>query len=499
MPGALAQLRFRRMLAEYAGRRIRRRKIPRMRGPTQALLRYRTAIRERQKTLAEIVREILLPALPAIVAQGDAERGRIRQDAVIDDILRTFSNLQVQFATVYPETSLESDLVETAQATDVKNEVEFQRQMKAGLGVEMIVPGAGKQTLLQGFIQENIALVTSQEGAQLERLRAIVSRGVSGGVRVEGLRDQIMHQLGVNRSRADLLARDQTLKLFGELSEHRQTSIGIDGYTWSTSDDERVRSGHRALANTPQKWNKPPIVDARTGRRAHPGQDYQCRCQPIPDVDGLLDTLQSGSQDVSRPTQVQVQAETRPAFTKSPLQTDTQAMQRWVHDLPASQKRALMSWTETGYDSLRQIDLGRRPKSDRYRRFKQALRSAPKTKGTTYRGMGGLSQEQIESMVRPGTVIDMPVSSWTAEREQAKRFSRFGNTNQRTGKPKPHQERVVFRVNTTNGVDVSSFSEYPEEREIVLDKSKYRVVSSIHRKHRTTQEPLFWEVTLEEL
>ncbi|MDR1706162.1 MAG: hypothetical protein LBS19_15970 [Clostridiales bacterium] len=29
-------------------------------------------------------------------------------------------------------------------------------------------------------------------------------------------------------------------------------------------------------------WSDPPVVDGRSGRRCHPGQDYQCRCAALP-------------------------------------------------------------------------------------------------------------------------------------------------------------------------------------------------------------------------
>jgi SPP1 gp7 family putative phage head morphogenesis protein len=65
----------------------------------------------------------------------------------------------------------------------------------------------------------------------------------------------------------------------------------VTQYRWSTGRDERVRESHRDLEESVHSWDDPPVVDDKTGRRAHPGQDYQCRCVPIPMVDELLDFL----------------------------------------------------------------------------------------------------------------------------------------------------------------------------------------------------------------
>ena len=50
-----------------------------------------------------------------------------------------------------------------------------------------------------------------------------------------------------------------------------------------------MRDSHRHLNGKRFSWNDPPVVDARTGRRCHPGQDYQCRCVALPVFD--LETL----------------------------------------------------------------------------------------------------------------------------------------------------------------------------------------------------------------
>jgi SPP1 gp7 family putative phage head morphogenesis protein len=51
---------------------------------------------------------------------------------------------------------------------------------------------------------------------------------------------------------------------------------------WSTSHDRRVRDSHKELNGRVFTWDNPPIVDPARGRRAHPGQDYGCRCVAVP-------------------------------------------------------------------------------------------------------------------------------------------------------------------------------------------------------------------------
>ena len=72
------------------------------------------------------------------------------------------------------------------------------------------------------------------------------------------------------------IVRDQSTKMTGELTEIRQRQMGVEGYKWSTSSDERVRDAHRANDGKFFRWDNPP---AETG---HPGADVQCRCVAIP-------------------------------------------------------------------------------------------------------------------------------------------------------------------------------------------------------------------------
>lgn len=74
------------------------------------------------------------------------------------------------------------------------------------------------------------------------------------------------------------IVRDQTNKTIGQLTQLRQTQIGIQSYQWLTSQDERVRPTHLRNSGLVFDWANPSPI---TG---HPGHDIQCRCAAIPIV-----------------------------------------------------------------------------------------------------------------------------------------------------------------------------------------------------------------------
>ena len=140
---------------------------------------------------------------------------------------------------------------------------------------------------IESFVRSNVAKIESLAVSELDRVYDTISVATTKGLRVEELRDNIVKQFGVSENYGALLARDQTLKLNGQISQERQTQAGITQYRWSSSKDARTRPEHAALDGTVQLWGSPPVTSA-DGRRNAPGQDYQCRCVAVPIVEDLL-------------------------------------------------------------------------------------------------------------------------------------------------------------------------------------------------------------------
>jgi SPP1 gp7 family putative phage head morphogenesis protein len=155
------------------------------------------------------------------------------------------------------------------------------------------------EPFVHAFIQKNVSLVKSVSFDQLAKLRTIISEHTEQGGGAQELRNKLMDSFGLTRQRASLIARDQILKAAASTNELRQKQVGVTTYTWSTSQDERVRGNpdgkypntsdnHWKLDGQVFDWNQPPIVDEKTGRREHPGQDFSCRCVAVANVAGLL-------------------------------------------------------------------------------------------------------------------------------------------------------------------------------------------------------------------
>lgn len=135
---------------------------------------------------------------------------------------------------------------------------------------------------LVGFIENNVSLVRKIENETRAGIQEQLTSSFQQGLRVEQISENLSKSFGFNQSRATLVARDQTLKFNSQITKERHRQVGVQEYTWITSRDGNVRPDHEVLDGTTQKWSEPPVVDQKTGRRAHPGEDFQCRCIAAP-------------------------------------------------------------------------------------------------------------------------------------------------------------------------------------------------------------------------
>jgi SPP1 gp7 family putative phage head morphogenesis protein len=122
-------------------------------------------------------------------------------------------------------------------------------------------------------------------------LRGIIQDNSTMGYRFDNLIDSIKNRYEVSKSKAKFLARQETALFMSNFRKQRFQEAGITHYKWSTAHDERVRDDHKKLNGKIFSYDNPPIVDLHTGRRANPGEDFQCRCVDIPLLKPLSDVI----------------------------------------------------------------------------------------------------------------------------------------------------------------------------------------------------------------
>lgn len=264
-----------RQAAFFTGKKRLRKRAARKPYPRGEELLFRAEMRKLFAPLLEYVRKEFLPE----VSRLTDERGPVfRKDAVQDDLDAIFLRLRTLSGRVLDRARVGETLRKVATSISRKNLIDTNSQLKSTLGIEVFSDRATQQQV-ELFVASNVGLVESVEDDMINRLRRSVYRNAMRGGRIEDLSDEIKRTIGVTESKADFLARDQTAKLNGELTELRQRSVGVSKYIWSTSLDERVRPDHAEREGEVFDWDSPP-------EGGHPGEDYNCRCVAIPVFDG---------------------------------------------------------------------------------------------------------------------------------------------------------------------------------------------------------------------
>ena len=215
-------------------------------------------------------------------------------DVVNDDtIRRSFGWVEVQLGRRLRDKATGALLMRLARGVDSHVSDELGTILRIDLRRD--VPGL--RDAIDEWRRANIDLIESGIRAEsasprlrgvLQQVGETVESAHARGARVEVLAAELRERFEVSQSRAELIARDQVLKLNGQINQTRQRAVGIVEYEWGTSRDGKVREAHRDLDRTIQRWDSPPVVDPRTGRRGHPGEDFQCRCtaKPVMPTDG---------------------------------------------------------------------------------------------------------------------------------------------------------------------------------------------------------------------
>jgi len=231
------------------------------------------------------VARLLFPVLSRIEGEGDPG---MRSDASIPRYVSArLQALELHLAEIFDEAELDRGLEVIGQRLAVANG----REVKRVIGVSIFDAAPAVAAQLGNFRAINVSRIKSLAGEQLVEITQLLEESTARGARVEVVRKAIEDRFGVTRSKAALLARDQTLTINSQITRTRMVNAGVREYIWTSSGDERVRDRHAELDGTRQSWDAPPEV-SDDGRVGHPGEDYQCRCTAFPVLPELTEETQ---------------------------------------------------------------------------------------------------------------------------------------------------------------------------------------------------------------
>ena len=212
--------------------------------------------------------------------------------ALINDV---FSSIQRELEQAAGVSGTRQKLWRIARGAQSWSVAQWRRVVRDTLGINILEDyyrGEFFRHMLTVWVDRNVGLIKTARQHTLGELREIVLDGWRKGQLTRDIASRIQGEYKIGRHRAQFWARDQTAKLNADLARQQQEDAGVEEYVWATSVDERVRGNpkgkwpdggdHYSLEGRRYSWTNPPVVDKRTGRVAHPGKDYNCRCVALP-------------------------------------------------------------------------------------------------------------------------------------------------------------------------------------------------------------------------
>lgn len=265
----------------------RRRRMPKPGQPDLLGDEYAAAL-VRVAQLARAALAPLLAELPQILAGAAAAR---RHDAgEADRVAALIAQARKSLGEALKTADVEALAAKFARATTTFQKIQLQKQLRAGLGADVLLHDAKLRALWDGFIAENAALIVDVPQTIITQVAGIVNRGVQGARPHEQIAQEIQDRIGIGEDRAARIARDQVGKIYGQVNAQRQTELGITEFIWRTSGDERVREEHAARDGETFSYDAPPEDDGFGP--VLPGEAINCRCFAEPVLAEILDAAE---------------------------------------------------------------------------------------------------------------------------------------------------------------------------------------------------------------
>ncbi len=277
------------MLIDMRADRIRASKarIPTTRPPIPKglELKYSVQLRNYQRAINKELLAVLEPLIATY-----------RQDATTEEIEDTTDRASKAVTTAIVFGAILSTIIRgQGNALAIWNDKKYSAPIYQMAGLNNISSEQARK-MLESWTVENVSLIKGINDEQIKKLETLLLRANREFLKPGAITEQIADIMQSSVKRATLIARDQTLKLNGQIDHVKQIQAGITHFIWRTSRDERVRAKHRALEGKKFAWDNPPSEGL-------PGQPIQCRCSAEPSLEELLgpDFAAEGPQSIKAP------------------------------------------------------------------------------------------------------------------------------------------------------------------------------------------------------
>lgn len=157
------------------------------------------------------------------------------------------------------------------------------KEMSAGLTISKTAIDKSMKTIIKASVAENVGLIRSIPEQYFTQVQGAVMRSITTGNGLQDLVPAIQKYDGITHRRAQLIAQDQTRKVYSNLNFERMAKVGVKKFEWVHSGGgAEPRPLHLELNGQIFSMDKLPVIDEKSGETGIPGQLINCRCVARP-------------------------------------------------------------------------------------------------------------------------------------------------------------------------------------------------------------------------
>lgn len=292
-------------------------RVPKSKFPTGATVDYERALVKMVNQVGEEALKLFDKHISNELMHGDAVT--FRSDGIFD------SSLKSRIKPIFSGERIRRIAERFVKGINRVNRKNFEQQARVQ-GIDLVKVEPWLDSFLKEHIQNNVRYIKNLEDETYSRIEKIVREHIEKGSTAKVIREAIMEQTDISKSRAQFLAVDQAGTIMAQITAERHQRLGIEKFVWDTSGDERVRDSHRRLDGEVFSYDDPPEIN---GRKLLPGEDYRCRCVALPVFD------EDEENEIDEPNFLRVNA------SPDDYPNDYKAIQRELEMIPENHRKIL--------------------------------------------------------------------------------------------------------------------------------------------------------------
>lgn len=261
--------------------------------------RVRPAFAELERELPGLLESARRARMHADGGEIRADAGEIRADAGESQRLKVLlERARNSLTASVSQHDVEVLAEEFGRRVSTFQRVQLNQQVKAALGVDVLLRDRALSDMLRGFAAENANLIVGATRQLADDVGAVVHRAVAQGALHGDIAPELEKRFGFAEDRAARIARDQVGKFNADVDQARQRELGVTRFVWESVKDERVRgdpgglypkapTSHYDFDGKTYAYSDPPLN--ADGVPILPGDEINCRCFATPVLEDLLE------------------------------------------------------------------------------------------------------------------------------------------------------------------------------------------------------------------